>query len=118
MAIAMNPYIAAVISKVDADRVLGSMGAITALITEVTAVMAGIMKWGTSANALEGLSEAAQLGRIATAMMVIAGAVLILAAALKKCENLNWDNTIPAMTALFVLLGEMTAAMDSSWLSP
>lgn len=100
-----------VISKVDADRVLGSMGAITALITEVTAVMAGIMKWGTSANALEGLSEAAQLGRIATAMMVIAGAVLILAAALKKCENLNWDNTIPAMTALFVLLGEMTAAM-------
>ena len=100
-----------VISKVDADRVLGSMGAITALLTEVTAVMAGIMKWGTSAKALEGLSEAAQLGRIATAMMVIAGAVLILAAALKKCENLNWDNTIPAMTALFVLLGEMTAAM-------
>ncbi len=100
-----------VISKVDADRVLGSMGAITALLTEVTAVMAGIMKWGTSANALEGLSEAAQLGKIALAMMVIAGAVLILAAALKKCENLNWDNTIPAMTALFVLLGEMTAAM-------
>ena len=100
-----------VISKVDADRVLGSMGAITAMLTEVTAVMAGIMKWGTSANALEGLSEAAQLGKIAVAMMVIAGAVLILAAALKKCENLNWDNTIPAMTALFVLLGEMTAAM-------
>lgn len=100
-----------VISKVDADRVLGSMGAITALLTEVTAVMAGIMKWGASANALEGLSEAAQLGKIAVAMMVIAGAVLILAAALKKCENLNWDNTIPAMTALFVLLGEMTAAM-------
>nr|DAU02289.1 MAG TPA: tail tape measure [Caudoviricetes sp.] len=100
-----------VISKVDADRVLGSMGAITALLAEVTAVMAGIMKWGTSANALEGLSEAAQLGKIATAMMVIAGAVLILAAALKKCENLNWDNTIPAMTALFVLLGEMTGAM-------
>lgn len=100
-----------VISKVDADRVLGSMGAITALLAEVTAVMAGIMKWGTSANALEGLSEAAQLGKIATAMMVIAGAVLILAAALKKCENLNWDNTLPAMTALFVLLGEMTVAM-------
>lgn len=100
-----------VIAKVDADRVLGSMGAITALLAEVTAVMAGIMKWGTSANALEGLSEAAQLGKIATAMMVIAGAVLILAAALKKCENLNWDNTIPAMTALFVLLGEMTVAM-------
>lgn len=100
-----------VISKVDADRVLGSMGAITALLAEVTAVMAGIMKWGTSANVLEGLSEAAQLGKIATAMMVIAGAVLILAVALKKCENLNWDNTIPAMTALFVLLGEMTAAM-------
>lgn len=100
-----------VIAKVDADRVLGSMGAITALLTEVTAVMAGIMKWGTNANALEGLSESAQLGKIAIAMMVIAGAVLILAAALKKCENLNWDNTIPAMTALFVLLGEMTVAM-------
>lgn len=100
-----------VISRVDADRVLGSMGAITALLAEVTTVMAGIMKWGTSTNALEGLSESAQLAKIATAMMVIAGAVLILAAALKKCENLNWDNTIPAMTALFVLLGEMTGAM-------
>ena len=100
-----------VISKVDADRVLGSMGAITALLAEVTAVMAAIMKWGTNANALQGLSESAQLGKIASAMFVIAGAVLILAAALKKCENLNWDNTIPAMTALFVLLGEMTGAM-------
>lgn len=100
-----------VISKVDTTRVRDSMGAITVLLAEVSGIMAGIMKWGTSANALEGLSEAAQLGRIATAMMVIAGAVLILAAALKKCENLNWNNTIPAMTALFVLLGEMTAAM-------
>lgn len=101
-----------VISKVDADRVLGSMGAITALLAEVTAVMAGIMKWGTSSNALKGLSEASQLGIIATTMMVIAGAVLILAAALKKCENLNWGNALPAMTALFVLMGEMIIAMN------
>ena len=100
-----------VISNVDVTKVKGSMVAITILLAEVSSIMAGIMKWGTNANALEGLSESAQLGRIATAMMVIAGAVLILAAALKKCENLNWDNTIPAMTALFVLLGEMTAAM-------
>lgn len=100
-----------VISKVDVTKVKGSMVAITILLTEVSSIMAGIMKWGTNANALEGLSEAAQLGKIAVAMMVIAGAVLILAAALKKCENLNWDNTLPAMTALFVLLGEMTVAM-------
>ena len=100
-----------VISNVDVTKVKGSMVAITILLAEVSSIMAGIMKWGTNANALEGLSESAQLGKIAVAMMVIAGAVLILAAALKKCENLNWDNTIPAMTALFVLLGEMTAAM-------
>ena len=100
-----------VISNVDVTKVKGSMAAITILLAEVSSIMAGIMKWGTNANALEGLSESAQLGRIATAMMVIAGAVLILAAALKKCENLNWKNTLPAMTALFVLLGEMTAAM-------
>ena len=100
-----------VISNVDVTKVKGSMVAITILLAEVSSIMAGIMKWGTNANALEGLSESAQLGRIATAMMVIAGAVLILAAALKKCENLNWKNTLPAMTALFVLLGEMTAAM-------
>ena len=100
-----------VISNVDVTKVKGSMVAITILLAEVSSIMAGIMKWGTNVNALEGLSESAQLGRIATAMMVIAGAVLILAAALKKCENLNWKNTLPAMTALFVLLGEMTAAM-------
>ena len=102
-----------VISKVDVTRVKGSMVAITILLAEVSSIMAGIMKWGTSANALEGLSEAAQLGKIATAMMVIAGAVLILAAALKKCENLNWENTLPAMTALFVLMGEMVVAMGA-----
>lgn len=100
-----------VISNVDVTKIKGSMVAITILLAEVSSIMAGIMKWGTNINALEGLSESAQLGRIATAMMVIASAVLILAAALKKCENLNWDNTIPAMTALFALLGEMTVAM-------
>lgn len=100
-----------VISNVDVTKVKGSMVAITILLAEVSSIMAGIMKWGTNANALEGLSESAQLGRMATAMMVIAGAVLILAAALKKCENLNWKNTLPAMTALFVLLGNMTTAM-------
>lgn len=100
-----------VISNVDVTKVKGSMVAITILLAEVSSIMAGIMKWGTNANALEGLSESAQLGRIATAMTVIAGAVLILAAALKKCENLNWKNTLPAMTALFVLLGNMTTAM-------
>lgn len=102
-----------VISKVDVTKVKGSMAAITILLAEVSSIMAGIMKWGTNANALEGLSESAQLGRIATAMMVIAGAVLILAAALKKCENLNWENTLPAMTALFVLMGEMVVAMGA-----
>lgn len=100
-----------VISNVDITKVKGSMVAITILLAEVSSIMAGIMKWGTNANALEGLSESAQLGRIATAMMVIAGAVLVLAAALKKCENLNWKNTLPAMTALFVLLDNMTTAM-------
>ena len=100
-----------VISNVDVTKVKGSMVAITILLAEVSSIMAGIMTWGTNADALEGLSESAQLGRIATAMMVIAGAVLILAAALKKCENLNWKNTLPAMTALFVLLGNMTTAM-------
>lgn len=100
-----------VISNVDITKVKGSMVAITILLAEVSSIMAGMMKWGTNANALEGLSESAQLGRIATAMMVIAGAVLVLAAALKKCENLNWKNTLPAMTALFVLLGNMTTAM-------
>lgn len=102
-----------VISNVDITKVKGSMVAITILLAEVSSIMAGIMKWGTNANALEGLSESAQLGRIATAMMVIAGAVLILAAALKKCENLNWKNTLPAMTALFVLMGEMVVAMGA-----
>ena len=102
-----------VISNVDVTKVKGSMVAITILLAEVSSIMAGIMKWGTNANALEGLSESAQLGRIATAMMVIAGAVLILAAALKKCENLNWENTLPAMTALFVLMGEMVVAMGT-----
>lgn len=97
-----------VISNVDVTKVKGSMVAITILLAEVLSIMAGI-----NANALEGLSESAQLGRIATAMMAIAGVVLILAAALKKCENLNWKNTLPAMTALFVLMGEMVVAMGA-----
>ena len=100
-----------VISTIDADRVLGSLGAVTALVAEVGALTKIASKMTNSSNSLQGLADGMQLNVIAKAMLVISGSVLILSAALKKCEGLDWENTLPAMTAMFVLLGEMVAAM-------
>lgn len=100
-----------VISQVDADRVLGSLGAVTALLIEVAGVMGIATKMSKNSNALQGLADGMQMDMIAKALITISGAVLLLAIALKKCEGLDWENTIPSMTALFVLLGEMVVAM-------
>ena len=100
-----------IISKVDKTRVLGSFGVVTALLVEVGAILGIASKLVSKTNSLEGLADGLQLDMVAKALLVISGAVLLLSMALKKCEGLNWENTLPAMTAMFVLLGEMVVAM-------
>lgn len=100
-----------IISKVDETRVLGSLGVVTALLVEVGAILGIASKLVSKTNSLEGLADGLQLDMVAKALLVISGAVLLLSMALKKCEGLNWENTLPAMTAMFVLLGEMVVAM-------
>jgi len=100
-----------VISKVDETRVLASLGVITALLIEVGAILGIASKMVSKADSLEGLADGLHLDMVAKALFVISGSVFLLAMALKKCEGLNWENTLPAMTAMFVLLGEMVVAM-------
>jgi len=100
-----------VISKVDETRVLASLGVITALLIEVGAILGIASKMVSKADSLEGLADGLHLDMVAKALFVISGSVFLLATALKKCEGLNWENTLPAMTAMFVLLGEMVVAM-------
>ena len=100
-----------IISKVDKTRVLGSFGVVTALLVEVGAILGIASKLVSKTNSLDGLADGLQLDMVAKALLVISGAVLLLSMALKKCEGLNWENTLPAMTAMFVLLGEMVVAM-------
>lgn len=100
-----------VISNVDETRVLGSLGVVTALLVEVGAVLGIASKMVSKTNSLEGLADGLQLDMVAKALLVISGSVLLLSLALKKCEGLNWKDTLPSMTAMFVLLGEMVTAM-------
>lgn len=100
-----------VISNVDETRVLGSLGVVTALLVEVGAVLGIASKMVSKTNSLEGLADGLQLDMVAKALLVISGSVLLLSLALKKCEGLNWEDTLPSMTAMFVLLGEMVTAM-------
>ena len=100
-----------VISNVDETRVLGSLGVVTALLVEVGTVLGIASKMVSKTNSLEGLADGLQLDMVAKALLVISGSILLLSLALKKCEGLNWKDTLPAMTAMFVLLGEMVTAM-------
>jgi tape measure domain-containing protein len=101
-----------VISKIDSEKLGTSLAALTGLLVEVMAAMKIASKFTDSSNdALKGLAEGAQLKQIGTALLIISGAMLVLAAALKKCEGLDWEDVLPSATVMFALMAEMMTAM-------
>lgn len=90
------------ISLVDSDKLAGSLGAITVMMTELIVAMAAFNKLG-------GVS-----GKGATKLVVFAGAVLVLSSAVKKMASLSWGELARGLVGVGVLLAELDVFMATS----
>lgn len=90
------------ISLVDSDKLAGSLGAITVMMTELIAAMAAFNKLG-------GVS-----GKGATKLIVFASAVLVLSSAVKKMASLSWGELARGLVGVGVLLAELDVFMATA----
>ena len=90
------------ISLVDSDKLAGSLGAITVMMTELIVAMAAFNKLG-------GVS-----GKGATKLVVFASAVLVLSSAVKKMASLSWGELARGLVGVGVLLAELDAFMATA----
>ncbi len=90
------------ISFVDSDKLAGSLGAITVMMTELIAAMAVFDKLG-------GVS-----GKGATKLIVFASAVLVLSSAVKKMASLSWGELSRGLVGVGVLLAELDVFMATA----
>lgn len=86
-----------VISQIDVKQLGIALGAITVMLIELTAVM----------KIVSGMdfADTKGLGKVAMALLLIAGAVLILAIATEKLSGLDWEGVAKGLVATSVLLG-------------
>ncbi|WP_301889666.1 tape measure protein [Bacteroides caecimuris] len=90
------------ISLVDSDKLAGSLGAITVMMTELIVAMAAFNKLG-------GVS-----GKGATKLVIFASAVLVLSSAVKKMASLSWSELARGLVGVGVLLAELDAFMATA----
>ena len=90
------------ISLVDSDKLAGSLGAITVMMTELIAAMAVFNKLG-------GVS-----GKGAGKLIVFAAAVLVLSSAVKKMASLSWGELARGLVGVGVLLAELDVFMATA----
>ena len=90
------------ISLVDSDKLAGSLGAITVMMTELIAAMAVFNKLG-------GVSS-----KGAGKLIVFAAAVLVLSSAVKKMASLSWGELARGLVGVGVLLAELDAFMATA----
>ena len=90
-----------VLSTIDATEMAHALGAITVLFAE----LAGVMLILSNVMGLFNL-----LG-VATSMIAISAAVLILSAACKNLAGLNWDELIVGLSGIAVLMLELSMFM-------
>lgn len=90
------------ISLVDSDKLAGSLGAITVMMTELIAAMAVF-------NKLDGVT-----GKGTTKLIVFASAVLVLSSAVKKMASLSWGELARGLVGVGVLLAELDVFMATA----
>jgi len=94
-----------VVSKVDAEKIGGSLGAITGLIVEVIGAMA-IMNKLSQGNGFSGKS----LNKLGLAMIEMSLSILIISSALKKIGDINPENLWTSVAVITALITEFTIA--------
>ena len=91
-----------VISGIDQNKLGSALAAITTLFIELIGAMAAFNKL---------CEQTKGAGKSATLMIGMSIAVLILASALKKVSDLDWNGVGKRLTAIAGLLGMLTGAM-------
>lgn len=90
------------VSDIDSDKLLGSLGAISALLVEMTGIAIALSKYG---------------GKVKTGVVGIiafSAAIYILTSSVKKLGELDVDTLIKGLTSVGVLLSELALFMISS----
>lgn len=92
------------LSLIDAAALAKSLGAITVMFTQLMGAMAVFAK-------IAGAKGMLSMPLVATGMIFIATAVLILSAAVKNLANLDWNELAKGLVGVTALLGAIVATM-------
>lgn len=95
-----------VLSTIDSQKMTSSLTAITSLFIELFTFMGGLSKLMT-VNNLTGIAK------IATGMVAISAAILILSAALKSLSKLDWEGLAKGLLGTTALLAEMAVVANT-----
>ncbi|QFP95418.1 tape measure protein [Arthrobacter phage Makai] len=102
-ALALMAYSLSKIAQVEPDRVVGALAAMTTMMGQLI----GAMVLFDRINPVTSIGKLVGLG---TAMMLLAVAVNILASAVKKLADLDWQELAKGLVGVTVLLGGMAVA--------
>lgn len=93
-----------VLSKIDAAGLVRATAAIAVMVVELTVAMALLKK-------VSGDAKGIKMDLLAAGMVLIAGAVDLLASAAAKLAKLDWNELAKGLTGVVVLLGAVAATM-------
>ena len=93
------------LSTVDESKLASGLGAITALLAELTVVMAALDKIAQGSS----IFDSAKMAKMAKAMVSIGASILILSVALKQISKINSNKIMMSLGAITVLMTEMVA---------
>lgn len=93
------------LSKIDSNKLAGSVAAITALIGELYGSMI-LMDKISMGTGFRGVAK------ISTAMLALSVSVLILSSALKKISGMDWDSLVRGLTGIGALSAILVASAN------
>ena len=109
-----------VLSSVEPEKLIAPLGALSAVMLEFKMMVSSLMPtfgnsksiFGAIRDAIKDLSFGYKLGTIGSAMIKFAGAIFILAAALRMLADLDIEHLIAATAAISILMYALTLFMD------
>ena len=103
------------LSTLSYNQITKGLGAISALLYEIMGAMTlldkGLAGSDNLKDALTGIMDSIKIGMLASALLKIAAAVLILSIAVKSLGSINLADLAKGLGAVTILLGEMMALM-------
>lgn len=104
-----------VLSSIEPEPLARALGAVSAILGELVATLSLLNKINSSTTMWEGfmgIMDAAKISTLATALMKLAGAALILAVAVKMLADLSWEDLIKGLTGMTIILAEVVGVVE------